>query len=54
MATCPKCFEQKDLFARFCPHCVQETKTGDQISFEVLAGVIQIVIVIAVIVWLTS
>ena len=54
MATCPKCFEQKDLFARFCPHCVQETSTGDQITFSILAGFIQIAIVVGILIWITS
>ena len=54
MATCPKCFKEKDMFATHCPHCVQRTNVDDQIAFSILAGVVQVVAVIAFIVWITS
>jgi len=43
MATCPHCFEEKELFATVCPHCIQETPMDFQVQSSVYMWLIQVV-----------
>ena len=54
MATCPKCFEEKATLATHCPNCTHRTDPADQIVFSILAGIAQVVLVVAFLVWITS
>jgi hypothetical protein len=45
---CPKCFNDKPLGAKYCPHCVQRITNGDVAKNE-LGTIFWMVIIIAVI-----
>jgi len=40
MASCPRCFHEKEMFATRCPHCVADVPIGKQVKHSFLLSCI--------------
>ena len=43
MASCPRCFQEKPLFADKCPNCTADVPVGDQVRFSITSTIMVIV-----------
>jgi len=40
MASCPRCFQEKEMFATRCPHCVADVPIGNQINHSLWTNIL--------------
>jgi len=40
MASCPRCFQEKEMFATRCPHCVADVPINNQLNHSLITTIL--------------
>jgi len=48
MASCPRCFQEKEMFATRCPHCVADVPVSNQLNHSLITTIIVWVVIFSV------
>ena len=52
MASCPRCFQEKDLLATKCPHCTADITVSNQLNHSIISTIVVWAVIISILLWI--